>query len=72
MIAFLDKLFVIQTQNSSYVMKINETGELMQMYYGKKLLAPCELDEPVTSAVFSDHIRLYKYTPEYPVRVRGF
>ena len=72
MIAFLDQLFVIQTQNSSYVMKINETGELMQMYYGKKLLAPCELDEPVTSAVFSDHIRLYKYTPEYPVRVRGF
>lgn len=72
MIAYSDKLFVIGTKTSSYVMKVNEFGELIQLYYGKKLLAPSELDEPVTHNVFSDHIRLYKYTPEYPVRVRGY
>ena len=72
MIYFAENKFVIETKNASYIFEINKKGELIQRYFGKKLLFPEELDSPVTSDEFSGHINIYKYTPEYPVSVRGF
>ena len=72
MIIFRNNQFILQTKFSSYIFEINQKGELIQRYYGKKLLCPEELDPPVTSDEFSGHIRIYEYTPEYPVTIRGF
>ena len=72
MITINNSKIVLETSKTCYVMKVNTKGELMNLYYGKKIFHAEELDEPVTDDVLSDHIRLFKYNPEFPTRKRGY
>ena len=72
MITVKNSTITLETSKTCYVMKVNGKGELMSAYYGRKLLHTEELDEPVTDDVLSDHIRLFKYNPEFPTRKRGY
>ena len=73
MIRIKNGFILIETNNSSYVMKVNAKKALMNLYYGKKIRYVDELDDTVTDEVLSDHnYVMFKNTPEYPERKRGF
>ena len=73
MIRIKNGFILIETKNSSYVMKVNAKKALMNLYYGKKIRYVDELDDTVTDEVLSDHnYVMFKNTPEYPERKRGF
>ncbi len=69
-----NRVFIIETDNSSYIFKLNDKGVPIHLYYGAKLLYPEELfnkrlidNERLTLGVKG----LSSYTPEYVAYCKG-
>ncbi len=68
------RIFIIETNNSSYIFKLNDKGVPIHIYYGSKLLNPDEII--IKGSIDKERLTLgvtgiSKYTPEYAAYCKG-
>lgn len=71
---FVDKrMFVLETEDSTYAFALNDHGAPMHVYYGKRLVHPEDLYLPSVrdEERFSGYSQLFKYRNEYTAYGRG-